>query len=164
MANRDGGSSRDSAWARLMRFLGNEIRIAETPGPAPDAAFTFLGFFTGDGSMQVFSLYKVGIPQVNDPNNRGYKLYYTLNGNGTEQEVKDGDTIKFPAQEADFVGFLAPIGPDGQVRGDKAGPPVSFKVRAFNPPPPPPDAEVQTAPTPTIEFVGFQDEDGNPVG
>lgn len=148
-----------------MRWLGTETAIYTTPEAPPPPRFEFMGF---EGSSLMKAAYRIGIPRVEDPNNRGYLLVYSIDGQSQpELSVTDGQQLLLPANGNLFVGVLIPVGPNGP-RADKPSPDVQFTTEVYTdtpppPPPPPPDGEVQPAPKPDIVFEGFRDDDGNPV-
>lgn len=154
----------ESAWGRFMRYLGTEMAIYTTPKRAPGCRLIFQGF-RGSDSMQ--AAYQIQIPKVEDPNNRGYILLFSVDGQSKpDLPVTDGQEIILPANGNLFMGILVPVGPNGP-RSDKASPEFRFNTEVYvdtpPPPPPPPPDDVQPAPKPEFVFAGFRDDNGNPV-
>lgn len=152
----------DSGYQRLLRFFANELRIATELSKAPTPGFEFLYHLELPGMIR--AIYRISIPKVEDPNNRGYRLIYRVGDQATEVNVQDGSELNLPAIEAAFSAILVPIGPDGVPRVDKASEGISFMVRAYKPTPPPEEGgELQKAPKPEIGFDRFVDDNGNTV-
>lgn len=152
----------DSGYERWLRFFANELRIATELSKAPAPVFTFLYHLELPGMIR--AVYRVSIPKVEDPNNRGYRLIYRLGDQATEVDVQDGSELNLPAIEAPFSAILVPIGPDNSPRLDRASDGISFMVRPYNPPTPPDNGgDLQKAPKPEVAFVRFVDDEGNTV-